>query len=65
MQPQVDLNADPVVVAVGVPAEREQILPGASEKFLFAQGDMVFTTGIRRPGNIAMCDQQLRVFPLP
>ena len=64
MQPQIDLNADPVVVAVGVPAQRQQVLPGAGEKLLLVQGDMVFTSGVGRAGNIAVRHQKLRVFPL-
>ena len=31
MQPQIGLDADPIVIAVGVPAQRQQVLPGADE----------------------------------
>ena len=65
MQPQVCLDAYPVVITVGVPAERQQILPGAREKFRLAQGDMVLTPGIRRTGDIAVRNQKLGMFPLP
>jgi hypothetical protein len=54
-----------IVKAVGVPAQRQQILPGAGEKLLLAQGDMVFTPGVRRAGNVAVRHQQLRMLPLP
>ena len=65
MQPQIGLDADPIVITVGMPAQRQQVLPGTDEKLLLAQGDMVFTPGIGRAGNIAVRDQQLRMFPLP
>ena len=65
VQPEVDFDAHAIVKAVGVPAQRQQVLPGAGKKLLLAQGDMVFTPGIGRAGNIAVRDQQLRMFPLP
>ena len=35
MQPQIGLDADPIVITVGVPAQRQQILPGAGKKLWF------------------------------
>ncbi len=59
VQPEVDLDADAVIKAVRVPAQRQQILPGAGKKLLLAQGDMVFTPRVRRAGNVPVRDQQL------
>lgn len=59
VQPEVDLDADAIVVTVGMPAQRQQVLPGAGKKLLLAQGDMVFTPGVCRAGNVAVRYQQL------
>ncbi len=40
MQPEVNLNTDAIVVTVGMPAQRQQVLSGTGKKLLLAQGDM-------------------------
>ena len=64
VQPQIDLHANAIVSMVGVPAEGKEMLLGAGKKFMFAEGDMVFVTGVKGPGNVTMRHQQLRVLAL-
>ena len=59
MQPEVNLNTDAIVVTVGMPAQRQQVLSGAGKKLLLAQGDMVLASGVGIARDIAVRDQQL------
>ncbi len=58
VQPEVDLDADAIVVTVGMPAQRQQVLPGAG-KTPARSGRYGFHSGVCRAGNVAVRYQQL------
>jgi hypothetical protein len=59
VQPQVNLDANSVVIVIGMPAQGEQLALGAVEKLLLAERNMIFAAGVERAGNVAMRHQQL------
>jgi hypothetical protein len=59
MQPEVNFDANAVVIIIGVPAQRKKLALGAAKKLLLAEGDMVLAPGVKGARNIAMRNQQL------
>jgi hypothetical protein len=64
VQPQVNFDANSVVIVIGMPAQGEQLALGAVEKLLLAERNMIFAAGVERARNIAMRHQQLGIFAL-
>lgn len=47
VQPEVNFDANAVVIIIGVPAQRKKLALGAAKKLLLAEGDMVLAPGVK------------------